>query len=170
VFYSVRFTRSILSSVMLRDRCYQCVVIKLIIVFCVLRYRCELTKASCSNPNIGMQADINYCKLPWDALQLAFISWNVLHNKLQSLPLISEMCLVRGILFRLPLITENEHLSRDPQLSCVTRNCQICCMQLGTLKTGFFFKLKEFLNVIIVRMTYLLNNLCSIVFPNFRCK
>ena len=36
------------------------------------------------------------------------------------------------------MITEYKHLSRDPQLSSVTRNCQIYIMQLDTLKTGIF--------------------------------
>jgi len=37
-------------------------------------------------------------------------------------------------LFRCPLITENKHLLRDPELSSVTRNCQIYIMPLDTLK------------------------------------
>jgi len=40
------------------------------------------------------------------------------------------------ILFRCPLITENKHLLRDPELSIVTRNCQINIMPLDTLKDG----------------------------------
>ena len=48
-------------------------------------------------------------------------------------------------------------MSCDPQLSSVTRNCQIYNMQLDTLNT-WFFKLKEFLNFIIVRRNKLLNN------------
>jgi len=55
------------------------------------------------------------------------------------------------------LITENKHLSPDPQLSSVTRNGQIYSTQLPTLKTGFF-KFKEFLNFIIVRRNLLLHN------------
>ena len=56
---------------------------------------------------------------------------------------------------QMTLITENKHLSRDPQLSSVTRNCQMYRMQMNALKTGFF-KLKELLKFIMVRMT--LNN------------
>jgi len=33
-------------------------------------------------------------------------------------------------LIRYPLITENKHLLRDPELSIVTRNCQIYIMPL----------------------------------------
>jgi len=54
------------------------------------------------------------------------------------------------------MITEYKHLSRDPQLSSVARNCQICIMQLETLKTGIF-KSKEVINVvqcIIIRTIY----------------
>ena len=72
-------------------------------------------------------------------------------------------------LLRWSLITENINLSRDGQLSSVTRNCQIYSMQLDTLKTGFF-NLKDFLNFIIVKRNYLLNNYCSFVSPNFRFK
>ena len=59
--------------------------------------------------------------------------------------------------------------ARDPQLSSVTRNCQIYSMQLDILNTGFF-KLKEFLNFIIVRRNTLLNNECRSVSPNFPFK
>ena len=69
-------------------------------------------------------------------------------------------------IFRCPMITENKHLSRDPQLSSVTRNCQIYSRQLDTLKTGIF-NLKKNQNFIIVRRNYVLNNLCSFVSPNF---
>jgi len=41
-------------------------------------------------------------------------------------------------------------LLRDPQLSSVTRNCQINIMPLDTLMTGIY-KWKEFLNCIIVK-------------------
>ena len=80
-----------------------------------------------------------------------------------------QFCLIIT-LFRWFLITENKHLSRDPQLSSVTRNCQIYSMQLNTLKTVLCFKFKEFLNFIIRRGTYLLINLCSFVSPNFLSK
>jgi len=63
-------------------------------------------------------------------------------------------------LFRWHLITEYKHLSRDPQLSSVTRNCQIYIIQFDTLKTGIF-KSEEFMNGIIIRKNYLLNNMCS---------
>jgi len=36
-------------------------------------------------------------------------------------------------LFIFPLKTENKHLLRDPELSSVTRNCQIYIMPLDTL-------------------------------------
>jgi len=46
-------------------------------------------------------------------------------------------------LFRCPLITEKKHLLRDPELSSVTRNCQIYIMPLDNLKIGIY-KLKDF--------------------------
>ena len=46
-------------------------------------------------------------------------------------------------LFRWHLITENKHLSRDPQMSSVTRNCQIYSMQLDTLNRVVFFQIKR---------------------------
>jgi len=68
------------------------------------------------------------------------------------------------------LVTENKHLSRDPQPSSVTLNCQIYIMQLDTVKTGIF-KLKEIMSFMIVRRNILLNNLiCSFVSPTFRFK
>jgi len=57
----------------------------------------------------------------------------------------------------------------DPQLSSVTRNCQICIMQLNTLKTGIF-KSKEFMNGIIIRRNFSLNNTCSFNSPHVRFK
>jgi len=60
----------------------------------------------------------------------------------------TAFCLIITLLSWL-LVIENKHLSRDPQLSSVTRNCQIYNMQLDTLKTGSF-KLKELINFIIV--------------------
>ena len=51
----------------------------------------------------------------------------------------------------------------------MTGNRQIYFMQLNTLTTGIL-KLKEFLNFIIVRRNYLLNNICRFVSPNFRFK
>jgi len=41
-------------------------------------------------------------------------------------------------LFRCHLITENKRLLRDPELSSVTRNCQIYMMPLDTLKIGIY--------------------------------
>jgi len=72
-------------------------------------------------------------------------------------------------LFRCPLITENKHLLRDPELSSVTRNCQIYIMPLDTLKIGTY-KLKDFMNCIKVKRTSLLNSIYSSVSPDFRFK
>ena len=72
-------------------------------------------------------------------------------------------------LFRCPLITENKHLSRDPELSSVTRNCQIYTMPLDTLKIGIY-KLKYFMNCIKVKRNNLLNSIYSFVSPDFRFK
>jgi len=52
----------------------------------------------------------------------------------------------------------NKHLSRDPQLSSVTRNSPIYSIQFDTLKTEIF-KLKEFMNFIIVR-----RNICWTIY------
>jgi len=72
-------------------------------------------------------------------------------------------------LFRWPLITENKHLLLDPELSSVTRNCQIYIMPLDTLKIGIY-KLKDFMNCIKVKRNNLLNNIYSSVSPDFRFK
>ena len=72
-------------------------------------------------------------------------------------------------LFRCPLITENKHLLRDPELSCVIRNCQIYTMPLDTLKTGIY-KLKDVMNCIKVKRNNLLNSIYSTVSPDFRFK
>ena len=80
----------------------------------------------------------------------------------------SCFCLILT-LFRCPLITENKHLLRDPELSSVTRNCQIYIMQLDTLKIGIY-KLKEFRNCIEVKRNNLLISIYSSVFPDFRFK
>ena len=72
-------------------------------------------------------------------------------------------------LFRCPLITENNHLLRDPELSNVTRNCQIYIMQLDTLKTGIY-KLKDFMNCIKVKRNNLFNSIYSSVSSDFRFK
>ena len=72
-------------------------------------------------------------------------------------------------LFWCPLITENKHLLRDPELSSVTRNCQIYIMPLETLKIGIY-KLKEFMNCIKVKRNNLLNSIYSTVYPDFRFK
>ena len=70
---------------------------------------------------------------------------------------------------RCPLITENKHLLRDPELSSVTRNCQIYIMPLDTLKIGIY-KLKDFRNFIKVMRNNLLNSIYSSVSPDFRFK
>ena len=72
-------------------------------------------------------------------------------------------------LFRCPLITENKHLLREPELSSVTRNCQIYIMPLDTLKIGIY-KLKYFMNCIKVKRNNLLNRIYSSVSPDFRFK
>ena len=72
-------------------------------------------------------------------------------------------------LFRCTPITKNEHLLRDPELSSVTRNCQIYIMPLDTLKIGIY-KLKDFMNCIKVKRNNLLNSIYSSVSPDFRFK
>ena len=72
-------------------------------------------------------------------------------------------------LFKWPLITENKHLLRDPELSSVTRNCQIYIMPLDTLKIGIY-KIKDFINCIKVKRNNLLNGIYSSVSPDFRFK
>ena len=69
----------------------------------------------------------------------------------------SCFCLILT-LFRCPLITEIKHLLRDPELSIVTRNCQIYIMPLYTLKIGIY-KLKDFMNCIKVKRNNLLNSI-----------
>jgi len=65
-------------------------------------------------------------------------------------------------LFICPLITENKHLLRDPELSSVTRNCQIYIMSLDTLKIGIY-KLKYFMNCIKVKRNNLLNSIYTVL-------
>jgi len=72
-------------------------------------------------------------------------------------------------LLRCPLITENKHLLRDPELSIVTRNCQIYIMPLDNLNIEFY-KLKDFMNCIKVKRNNLLNSLYSSVSLDFRFK
>jgi len=72
-------------------------------------------------------------------------------------------------LFRCPLITENKHLLRDPELSRVTRNCHIYIIRLDTLKIGIY-KLKDFMNCIKGKRNNLLNSIYSSVSPDFRFK
>jgi len=71
--------------------------------------------------------------------------------------------------FKCPLITEKRHLLRDPELSIVTRNCQIYIMPLDTLKIGIY-KSKDFMNCIKVKRNNLLNSIYSSVSPDFRFK
>jgi len=79
----------------------------------------------------------------------------------------SYFCLMLTLL-RCLLITENKHLLRDvPELSSVTRNCQIYIMPLDTLKIGIY-KLKDFMNCIKVKRNTLLNSIYSSVSPDFR--
>jgi len=72
-------------------------------------------------------------------------------------------------LFRCTPITKNKHLLRDPELSSVTRNCQIYIMPLDTLKIRIY-KLKDFMNCIKVKRNNLLNSIYSSVSPDFRFK
>ena len=72
-------------------------------------------------------------------------------------------------LFRCPLLTKNKHLLRDPELSSVTRNCQIYIMPLDTLKIGIN-KFKEFINCIKIKWNNLLKSIYSSVFPDFSFK
>jgi len=70
---------------------------------------------------------------------------------------------------RCPLLTENKHLLRDPELSSVTRNCQIYIMPLDTPKMGIY-QLKDFMNCIKVKRNNLLNSIYSSVSPDIRFK
>jgi len=71
--------------------------------------------------------------------------------------------------FKCPLITEHEHLLRDPELLSVTRNCQLYIKPLDTLKIGIY-KLNVFMNCIKVKRNSLLNSIHSSVSPDFRIK
>jgi len=72
-------------------------------------------------------------------------------------------------LFRCPLIIQKIYLLRDPELSSVTRNCQIYIMPLDTLKIGIY-SLKDFMNCIKVKRNNLLSSIYSSVSPDFRFK
>jgi len=80
----------------------------------------------------------------------------------------SCLCLMLT-LFRCPLKIENKHILRDPELSSVTRNCQIYIMPLDNLKIGIY-KLKDFMNCIKVKRNNLSNTIYSSVSPDFRFK
>ena len=69
----------------------------------------------------------------------------------------------------MPPDNRNKYLLRDPELSIVTRNCQIYIMPLDTLTTGIY-KLKDFMNCIKVKRNDSLNNIYSSVSPDFRFK
>jgi len=69
----------------------------------------------------------------------------------------------------MPPYNRNKHLLRDPELSIVTRNCQIYIMPLDTLNIGIY-KSKDFMNYIKVKRNNLLNSIYSSVSPNFRFK
>ena len=66
-------------------------------------------------------------------------------------------------LFRCTPITKNKHLLRDPELSSVTRNCQIYIRPLDTLKIGIY-KLKDFMNCIKVKRNNLFNSIIQFCF------
>ena len=70
---------------------------------------------------------------------------------------------------KMPLLTETKHLLRDPELSSVTRNCQIYIMPLDNLNIGTY-QLKDLMNCIKVKRNNLLNSLYSFVSPDFRFK
>jgi len=72
-------------------------------------------------------------------------------------------------LFICPLIKDNKHLLRDPELSSVTRNCQMYIMPLDTLKIGIY-KLKYFMNCIKVKRNNLFNSIHRSASPDFRFK
>ena len=74
-------------------------------------------------------------------------------------------------LFRCSLITENKHLLRGPELSSVTRNCQIYIIPLDTStpKIGIY-KLKDFMNCIKVKRNNLWNSINSSVSSTFVLK
>jgi len=72
-------------------------------------------------------------------------------------------------LLKCPLITENKHLLRDPELSIVTRNCQIYVMPMYTLKI-VIYKFKDFMNCIKVKRNNLLNSIYNSVSQDFRFK
>jgi len=72
-------------------------------------------------------------------------------------------------LFRCPLITENKHLLRGPELSSVTRNCQIYIMPLDTLMIELY-KLNDLMICTKVKRNNLLNSIYSSVSPDFRFK
>jgi len=101
---------------------------------------------------------------------MCFVYFEVkVRYKMSCCKKISCFCLMLT-LFRCPLITENKNLLRDPELSSVTRNCQIYIMPLDTLKIGIIYKLKDFTNCIKVKRNNLLNSIYSSVSPDFRFK
>ena len=99
---------------------------------------------------------------------MCFVYFEVKFWYKMSCKKISCFCLMLT-LFRCPLITESKQLLRDPELSSVTRNCQIYIMPLDTLKIGIY-KLKDFVNCIKVKRNNLLNSIYSSVSPDFRFK
>jgi len=72
-------------------------------------------------------------------------------------------------LFRCPLITGKKHLLHDPELSSVTRNCQIYIIPLDTVKIGIN-KFKDIINCIKVKRNNLFNSIYGSVSPDFRFK
>ena len=64
-----------------------------------------------------------------------------------------------------------DNLLRDPELSRVTRICQIYIIPLDTLKIALYM-LKDFINCIKVKRNNLLNSIhvYSSVYPDFRFK
>ena len=103
-----------------------------------------------------------HCHLSFLINVISILGWNVEN-------LVSSHCGVSCLmlkLFRCPLITDNEHLLRDPELSNLTRNCQICIKPLDTLKIGIN-TFKNFTNCIKVKRIYLFNSIYSSFSPVF---
>jgi len=74
-------------------------------------------------------------------------------------------------LFRCPLITENKHLLRDPELSIVTRNCQLSNLHhaVGYSKDRDL-QIKRFYELYQSKAESFVNSIYSSVSPDFRFK
>jgi len=114
------------------------------------------------------QRDYPPCSSKVVFLHVFCLFWSKVWYKMSCCKKNSCFCLMLT-LFRWPLITENKHLLRDPELSSVTRNCQIYIMPLDTLKIGIY-KIKDFMKCIKVKRNNLVNSIYSSVSPDFRLK